>query len=153
MQSHFAGSAIINFNNGVPTDEQKDEIEQAINDKFTGSENAGRFLLSFNDNKENQTTIARLATDNYADRYNSLEKTVRQSIFTAFRANPNLFGIPTENLGFSNEEYESAFELFNRTMVKPVQRMITRIFERIGKPVSITQFTLANNNTDNQVEA
>lgn len=151
--NNFAGSAIINFNNGVPTDEQKDEIEQAINDKFTGSENAGRFLLSFNDNKENQTTIARLATDNYADRYNSLEKTVRQSIFTAFRANPNLFGIPTENLGFSNEEYESAFELFNRTMVKPVQRMITRIFERIGKPVSITPFTLANNNTDNQVEA
>lgn len=150
--NNFAASAIINFNNGQPTDEQKDEIEKSINDKFTGSENAGRFLLSFNDNKDNQTTIARLSTDNYADRYNSLEKSVRQSLFTAFRANPNLFGIPTENLGFSNEEYESSFKLFNRTVVRPIQKTIVRELAKIGWNITIEPFTLENNIETNIAE-
>ena len=143
--NNFNGSAIINFNNGIPEDEQKDEIERAVNDKFTGSENAGRFILSFNDNKDSQTTIARLATDNYADRYNTLEKSVRQKMFTSFRANPNLFGIPTENLGFSSEEYDSAFKLYNRTVVKPIQSAILRAFESVGWVVSIAPFSIENN--------
>lgn len=150
--NNFAASAIINFNNGVPEDSQKDEIEQAINEKFTGSENAGRFLLSFNDNKDNQTTIARLSTDNYADRYNSLEKSVRQQLFTSFRANPNLFGIPTENLGFSQEEYEGAFKLFNRTMVRPIQKMFVRVFDKLGLKMVIEPFTLEDNKEENVEE-
>lgn len=150
--NNFAASAIINFNNGTPEDEQKDEIERAINEKFTGSENAGRFLLSFNDNKDSQTTIARLSTDNYADRYNSLEKNVRQSIFTAFRANPNLFGIPTENLGFSQEEYEGAFKLFNRTMVRPIQMMFVRLFDKLGLQMTIEPFSIEDNKEENVEE-
>lgn len=145
ITNNFAASAIINFNNGQPEDEQKDEIEKAINDKFVGSENAGRFLLSFNDNKDSQTTIARLTTDNYADRYNSLEKSIRQKMFTCFRANPNLFGIPTENLGFSQEEYEGAFKLFNRTVVRPIQKMFTRAFDKIGLQIEIEPFSIEEN--------
>lgn len=150
--NNFSGSAVINFNNGVPEDEQKDEIEKAINEKFTGSENAGRFLLSFNDNKDNQTTIARLSTDNFADRYNSLEKSVRQAMFTAFRANPNLFGIPTENLGFSSEEYESAFKLFNRTVIRPIQKMLVRTFDKLGLEVVIEPFSMDDNKEENVTE-
>jgi hypothetical protein len=54
-----------------------------------------------------------------------------QRIFTGFRANPNLFGIPTENLGFSSEEYESAFRLFNRTHVRPIQKKIADAYDKI----------------------
>lgn len=150
--NNFSASAVINFNNGVPEDEQKDEIEKAINEKFTGSENAGRFLLSFNDNKDNQTTIARLTTDNFAERYNSLEKNVRQTIFTAFRANPNLFGIPTENLGFSSEEYDSAFKLFNRTVIRPIQKMLVRTFDKLGLNMVIEPFSMDDNKEENVSE-
>jgi hypothetical protein len=67
----------------------------------------------------------------FGEKYKSLEKTARQRIFTAFRANPNLFGIPTESLGFSQEEYESAFRLFNRTHVRPIQRKIADAYDTI----------------------
>lgn len=152
ITNNFSVSAIINFNNGTPEDEQKDEIEKSINEKFTGSENAGRFLLCFNDSAENAATIERLTTDDYDERYDSLQKRVRQSIFTAFRANPNLFGIPTENLGFSNEEYESAFKLFNRTVVRPIQKLIVRTFEKIGLSVVIEPFTLEDKREENVTE-
>lgn len=149
--NNFASTAIINFNNGVPSDDDKDEIERSIQEKFTGSENAGRFLLCFNDNKDSAVTVERLGTDDYDERYASMAKRVRSEIFTAFRANPNLFGLPTENLGFNNEEYESTFKLFNRTVVKPIQRDLIAVLKALGSEISITPFTL-NNDDEQTVE-
>lgn len=144
LENGFAGSAVINFNNGIPTDEVKEEIERDINEKFGGHQNAGRIMCSWNPNKESAATIEKLEVEDFGERYKALETASRQKIFTAFRANPNLFGIPTENLGFSSEEYESAFKLFNRTHVRPIQRRITDAFSLIyGRPVlTIEPFTL-----------
>jgi hypothetical protein len=72
-----------------------------------------------------------MQVSDFGDKYQSLEKSARQRIFTAFKANPNLFGIPTESLGFSSEEYESAFRLFNRTQIRPIQRKIADAYDKI----------------------
>jgi capsid portal protein len=144
VKNGFNASTIINFNNGVPTDEEKDEIEKQINNKFCGAENASRFLLAFNSNKDNAVTIEKLNTDDYDERYNSLAKKVRQDIFTTFRANPNLFGIATENLGFSSEEYESSFKLFNKTMIQPIQKKMVGALQPL-MDIQIKPFTLNNN--------
>ena len=131
INNGFAGSYIVNFNNGEAEDKQMEEIEKNFNEKFAGQQNAGRIVFCWNRDKESATTLEKLEIDDFGERYQTLEKKSRQQIFTAFRANPNLFGIPTENLGFSQEEYESAFKLYNRTQVKPVQRMICDTFDRI----------------------
>lgn len=131
INNGFFGSAVINFNNGVPTDEIKEEIEDAFNEKFSGHKNAGRIAFSWNQSKANAITIDQLEIQDFGERYQSLEKTARQRIFTAFKANPNLFGIPTESLGFSSEEYESAFRLFNRTQIRPIQRRIADAYDKI----------------------
>jgi capsid portal protein len=151
IANNFSASAIINFNNGVPTDEDKDEIERMINEKFCSAENAGRFVLAFNDNKENAVTIERLSTDDFDKRYDAVAKKTRQDIFTAFRANPNLFGIPTENLGFSSEEYQSSFKLFNRTTIRPIQKKIVNEMAKIGYSLEIKPFTLEDNNNSEQI--
>lgn len=127
----FASSVIVNFNNGIPEDEIKEEIEKMFNEKFSGPENAGRVLFSWNRDKESATTLETLDVPDFGEKYQSLEKHSRQEIFTSFRANPNLFGIPTEGSGFSSEEYESAFKLFNRTMIRPAQNDIIRSFAHI----------------------
>ena len=131
INNGFTGSYIINFNNGVPDDKIKEEIEDSFNEKFSGHENAGRIGFSWNPNKESVTTIEKVDVVDFGEKYKSLESNSRQKIFTAFRANPNLFGIPTESLGFSSEEYESAFRLFNRTMIRPVQMMIADAYDKI----------------------
>lgn len=140
----FAPSAIINFNQGQPSDNEKANIEREVAEKFAGHQNAGRFILSFNPDKENATTIEVPKVEDFGEHYQALEKKSRQQIFTAFRANPNLFGIPTENLGFSSEEYESAFRLYNRTVVRPAQHRIIEAYERALAPgvLTITPFSL-----------
>ena len=48
---------LINFNNVIPTEEERELIERRIIDKFSGTSNSGKFILAFNDNKEMQATI------------------------------------------------------------------------------------------------
>ena len=142
IENNFNASVLINFNNGRPTDKEKREIEKMIAEKFSGEENVGRFILSFNDSKDNQATVAKMETADFANRYSALEKSARQKLFSTFRANPNLFGIATESNGFNSEEYQSAFKLFNRTMIRPIQNTFVREFAKVGANLTIAPFTL-----------
>lgn len=131
INNGFVSSCIVNFNNGIPTPEIQEEIEDNFNDKFSGHQNAGRIIFSWNQSKDSATTFEQLNVEDFGEKYQSLAKHSRQQMFTAFRANPNLFGIPTESLGFSSEEYESAFRLYNRTQIRPVQRLIADAYDKI----------------------
>ncbi len=151
LERGFMASYIINFNNGQPSDEIKKQIEKAMNDKFGGKRNAGRIVYSWNKSLQSKTTVEKIETSDFAEKYAALSKHARQQLFTAFRANPNLFGIPTENLGFSSEEYESAFKLFNRTTVRPIQKAILRGFDKVldmSDSVTIKPFTLEGEKED-----
>ena len=139
INNNFLTSKIINFNSGIPDDDLKNEIERNLNEKFSGSENAGRILISFNNNKDSETTVADIPQDEFGERYDSLAKRSTSQIFTAFRATPNLFGLPTETTGFNQQEFSEAFKLYNRTAVKPIQKVIVDTFDKIfGVDGSIT---------------
>ena len=138
INNGFVSSAIVNFNKGVPTDEIKEQIEDDFSDKFTGHQNAGRVMFSWNDTKENATEVVEFKVEDFGERYKALAESVRQQIFTAFRAYPNLFGIPTST-GFSMEEFEQSWRLYNRTHVRPAQRIICDAYDRIyGRPGVLT---------------
>lgn len=154
LNNHFCSSVIINFNNGDPGDKIKEEISDCIQEKFAGASNGGRIMLSWNKNKESATTIQELKMEDFGERYKALSDHSRQQIFTAFRANPNLFGIPTEGNGFSNEEYAESYRLYNRTHVRPVQRMIADAYDKVyGQRgvLTIVPFSMEETSTEKQV--
>lgn len=129
--NNLTSSAIISFNNGIPTDEEKKQIEKKMKDKFSGADNAGKFMLIFNNDKEHDVTVARLSEDNMDQKFQTLAKSTREEIFISMRATPALFGLNPENNGFSKQEFLEAFELYNKTVVKPIQNDIKRTFEKI----------------------
>lgn len=129
--NNFDANLIISFNNGEPSEDVKDEIERKIKDKFSGADNAGKFILAFNDSKENGVTVERLTDDNFDKKYDALRTSTFKEIFIAFRAIPQLFGFNLDNDGFNTQEYESAFLLYNQTVVTPIQNDIKRAFNKI----------------------
>ena len=138
-------SAIITFQNGVPTEEEKKKIERKIAEKFSGSNNAGRFMLNFVDDPEHGVKIERLTDDKNDQKYKDLSESTMRDIFIAFRATPALFGLNPTNNGFSKEEFMQAFELYNKTMIIPLQNDIIRCFSRIfgvQEPFSFIPFQL-----------
>ena len=110
----FASNAIISFNNGEPDDDTKARIEKDVKEKFCGTDNAGSFLLLFNESKDNACEIAKIQDDKFDLKYDALSKSVKEDIFIAFRATPTLFGLPNENNGFSKQEYLESFELYKK---------------------------------------
>lgn len=150
ISNDFEASAIINFNNGIPSDEMKEEISAEIDDVMGGYQNARRIIKSWNPNKDSQTTIAQFPVQSFGEKYKALAEHSRQQIFCAFRAVPSLFGLPTAS-GFSTEEYEAAFKLYNRTQVQPMQRLIVEAYERLLGPgcVVIKPFSLDGETEDN----
>lgn len=148
LENGFAPSVIINFNNGNPPDAIKKEIERDLDEKFGGAANAGRMLISYNNNKDNATTFEVLKVEDFGDKYTSLAKWSRQQIFTAFQAVPAIFGLMTESTGFNEQEFEQAFRLYNKTRILPCQRRITDALEAVFGPgvVTITPFSLETAN-------
>ena len=153
INNHFVSSAIINFNNGDPGQKIKSEIERDFNEKFCGASNGGRVAFSWNPNKDSATDIVEFKMEDFGERYKALSQHSRTQIFTSFRAIPLLFGLTSEaNTGFSTEEFEQSFKLYNRTQIQPVQRMICDAYDKIyGQRgvLTIRPFSLGGDTEDN----
>lgn len=146
----FSASYLISLNNGVPSETEADEIEQNMVEKFTGSGNGGRLVINFANDRDHSAELSKLETEDAGEKYKSLIERTKSELFTAFRATPNLFGLPTAT-GFSNEEYMEAFKLYNRTSVRPIQNILVRTVNYlIGKEMTIVPFTLEEK--ENNVE-
>ena len=132
LNNNFCPDIIINFNNGDPGDEIKEEIVSDLEEKFSGYQNGKRFMVSFNKDRMSAVTIDAIKTDDFSERYKALEESSRRQIFAAFRAQPLLFGLNSDvSTGFSTDEFEQSFKLYNRTQIRPVQRLIADAFDRI----------------------
>lgn len=142
IRNGFVGGYAFNFCNGEPEDEQKKEIEKDILEKYTGSGNAGRILINYSDDKDHGLVLTKLETEDFGKKYEELAKKSLQEIYSAFRASPALFGMPSEGLGFNTQEYDQMFKLFNRTVIKPVQSLIQHSFEELGIQVAFIPFTI-----------
>lgn len=141
----FSPSCIINFNNGSNISEDvQDEIEEAVKEKFCGTENASRILLSFNDDLTHKTTFERLADDGMIDKYNNLQQTTEKDIFRAFRMNKLLLGDGSDNTGFNKQAYLESFALYNKSVIEPIQREIEGVLDiSLGKgSVKFNKFEL-----------
>jgi hypothetical protein len=123
----FLPAVMINFNNGVPAPEERETIEDLIQAKFTGTDNAGRFMVSFNDDVNTKPTIDTINVENLHEKYDYVADYVQDRILVSHRVtSPLLFGIRTKNNGFSSqsEEMKTAFSIMQTMTIAPFQNLI-----------------------------
>jgi hypothetical protein len=133
IKNGMAPSMLINFNNGQPPAEVKDMIEAQIMNKFSGSSNAGKFILSFNDNAESKADITPVQLSDAHNQYQFLSTESSSKIMMAHRiTSPMLLGIK-DNTGFGNnaEELKTASTLFDNTVIRPFQRLLIEGVQKI----------------------
>lgn len=124
---------LINFNNGVPPKEQQQEIERKIQQKYSGSSNAGNFILAFNDNKESGATIEPVQLSDAHNQYQFLSDESMRKIMVAHRVvSPMLLGIK-DNTGLGNnaDELKQASILMDNVVIKPFQDLLIDAFNQI----------------------
>lgn len=123
----FLPAVMLNFNNGVPAPEERQTIEDLVQAKFTGTDNAGRFMLSFNDDPLTKPTLDVIDISNLHEKYEYVADYTQDRILVAHRVtSPLLFGIRTQNNGFSSqsEEMKTAFSILQTMTISPFQNLI-----------------------------
>jgi hypothetical protein len=133
IMNGLAPSMLINFNNGVPDEEQRELIEQRIYEKFSGTSNAGKFILAFNDDSTQSASIEPVQLSDAHNQYQFLSDESMRKIMVAHRiVSPMLLGIK-DNTGFGNnaEELKTASQLMDNTVIRPFQNLLIKSFDQI----------------------
>ena len=133
IMNGLAPSMLLNFNNGTPTEEERNIIEQKIAAKYTGTSNAGRFILAFNDDKDSAATMEAVQLSDAPQQYEFLSSESMRKIMVAHRVtSPILFGIK-DMTGFGNnaEEIVTASTLMDNTVIAPFQQLLLNAFDDI----------------------
>jgi hypothetical protein len=128
----FSGRAVVNFNNGVPSEEQQIMIKNKVLSQLTGT-TGEKVIVAFNNNADSKTTVDSMPVNDAPDLYSTLsEEAMRKIMLGHSVTSPLLFGVANSN-GFSSnsEELESSFVLFNNMVIKPCQEILLDAFEEI----------------------
>jgi hypothetical protein len=133
IQNGLNPSMLINFNNGVPSEEERRQIEMQIANKFSGTNNAGKFILAFNDNAESKATLETVQLSDAHNQYQFLSNEAMQKLMVAHRiTSPMLLGIKdSSGLGNNADELKTASILFENIVIKPIQETLLDGFEKI----------------------
>jgi hypothetical protein len=133
ISNGFAGSFMISFANGIPTQEERIQIEQSLTDKFCSESNAGKFVLTFSDDKTRTPEITPISTSDLDKSYLALQELLTQNILSGHRCtSPMLMGIKSDTgLGNNADELNSAANFYLNTVVKPYQDQIVKQLRKI----------------------
>jgi hypothetical protein len=133
IMNGLAPSMLINFNNGTPTEDEQRQIERDIQLKFSGTSNAGRFILSFNDSNNYGATITPVQLSDAHNQYQFLSDESMRKIMVSHRViSPMLLGIK-DNTGFGNnaDELQTASVLMDNTVIRPFQNLLIKEFDKL----------------------
>ena len=147
VSNGFSGSYLISFANGIPTQDERFQIEQSLTDKFTGQNNAGKFVLTFSDDKTRTPEITPISTSDLDKSYLALQELLTANICSGHRiTSKTLVGIDSKN-GFSSntDELINAADFYRQTVIRPFQiqliKQLRKIFQvnQMDMPVNFVQ--------------
>jgi hypothetical protein len=127
-------SLFVQMNNGIPSPEERQDIYEELASSFSGVDGAGKFFLSFANDKEHATEVTPIESAN-DDYYISLSQRISQQILTAHKiTSPLLLGIKDmggSGLTNNKDEITTAALHFQNTTIKPIQTQLLKIWDKL----------------------
>ncbi len=134
IQNSFSGTYFVSMANGIPTERERLEIENSLNNKFTGSASAGKVILTFSDDNTRTPEITPIQMSNADKQYQTLQTLIQANVLTAHRVtSPLLVGIRDSGGGLGNnaQEMTEAFDLYLNSVVIGYQKQILKTLSKI----------------------
>ena len=125
-QNGFSGTKIVNFNNGIPSEDEQRAISRQVKGRLTGAKGE-KVIIAFNDNQESKATVEDLPLNDAPEHYQYLSNECQAKILNGHTViSPMLVGITNENHGFSSnaDEIETATKVFYNQSILPFQDAI-----------------------------
>lgn len=128
LQNGLNPSLWVHFNVPAPDSQlEQNQILQGIEDRYAGSHNAGRVIVSYGEleQKPDITQIQSSVEDGY---FSNIFELVQKQIMSGHKiVDGSLIGLPNPG-GFTSsaEQLETAYKLFMATSIRPIQTFINR---------------------------
>jgi hypothetical protein len=133
VKNHFAPTMIVNFNNGVPTEEQQRAITKKVTGTLTGS-GGRKVLTAFNANPESKTTLDPVPLNDAPEHYAYLSNEAQAKILNGHCVISSfLVGINPDGSGFSSSADEilvATTTYYNQT-IRPHQEILLDALDSI----------------------
>ena len=136
----------VHFNTPAPDSEnEQTQILRNIENRYQGSENAGRVIVSYGDSNE-KPDITQIASNLQQGFYSEVFELVQKQILSGHKiVDGSLIGLPNPG-GFSSsaDQLQVAYQLFLKTSINPLQTFMNRelkdVFELIypGQEIDLT---------------
>ena len=132
-------SFIINFLNGIPQKEEREAIRREWETRLSGAANAGKFLMTFNEDPTRAPQIQDFPLSDADKQYQFLSEETAKQIMVGHRVvSPLIHGIrDTTGFGSNKDEMLVGLEIFNSQVIRPYQRIIEEVFTPILGDVNI----------------
>jgi hypothetical protein len=133
VMNGFSGTKVVNFNNGVPPEEKREEISAEVKRKLTGAKGQ-KVIVGFNSSKENATEVIDIPLNDAPQHYEYLAKECFEKLVVGHRVtSPMLLGVRESGGGFSNnaDEIKTATLLYDNLVIKPYQLEIIEALDEI----------------------
>lgn len=127
VENGFSGTKVVNFNNGVPGEDQQRLQSSKVLNKLTGSRGQ-KVIVSFNNNETQKTTVDDIPLNDAPQHYEYLSTEARNKILVGHNiTSPMLVGVTLDGSGFSSsaDEIEVASIYFYNTIVNHFQELVT----------------------------
>jgi hypothetical protein len=142
----FNPNLVITFVNGIPTTEEQEKTEEKIIKKFTGTDNAGKNIINFVEDKDHAPIVKPVSNSNLDKLFLQLETSVHQNILTGHKiTSPMLVGIKTEGQLGGNNEIETSFKIFQSTVIKPIRKATLTFFKELQRINKLDEFEIEVN--------
>jgi len=139
VKQGFHPSMIINFNEGIPSDEEMRKMIGRLRGEYEGANNSGKVIFTFASSAENAPTITPIQLNDSDERFIQLYDKINDSIYKGHRVtNPVIFGqIIPGKLGTKDEMLES-LAIFQSNYITPKQRTIEKVINKLARINGIT---------------
>ena len=132
-KNSFSGTKVINFNNGVPSNTEREAISNDVKQKLTGARGQ-KVIVAFNENADSKATVEDISLNDAPSHYEYLANEAMHKILVGHRVtSPMLLGIKDggNGLASNSDEIMVASQLFNSTVIANFQDEILDALEEV----------------------
>jgi hypothetical protein len=132
LRKGMSPSLWINYTNGVPGENEQRELVRALESQYSGTDNAGQAIISFNESKEQSPEIIQIPRNDSDGYYQTLNDDITRTILSAHRvSSAELFGIATAGKLGGGDEITQHSEYFRKMVIQPYQNEILPVFNKL----------------------
>lgn len=151
ITNNFQPGKIITIIGEEPDDEKKEEIRQRFKETFSGTENAGKTMISYSPDKDSAPIIQTISLDNLDKMFKELAQDIQGRILMGHGIpSPLLVGIKTAGQLGGSDELEQGKELLMKYRIMPKRKAILDAINTILSLNGLKKISIEDNIKNNE---